>query len=309
MVSAILGLVVPAILGVMAGIWRLFSHPKTVVENLNTYALYFAFPALVARGLARADFVFPAEPGFWLLVPLVFGSSVAMVRLFWPRHSGTLALCLAFGNVAYLGLPLVERVLPERVFPLASLVVAVHIVIGVSLGPLLLLRWSGRESSVSDSLRRLGKQPLLWAPVAGLSSHLLPPTWQGALLDLVTPLGASAAPVALFLLGFYIHSHRRELSRIDVYDALHVGAKLLLLPSLTVSVAWGASQQGWITGDQAKVFVLLSAMPAAITTFALSQELGVGQTRTSRVIVVSTLCSVLTLPLMAVTAVSIPWVR
>ncbi|MEQ9075920.1 MAG: AEC family transporter [Sandaracinaceae bacterium] len=298
---AALALGAPILLGASAGAVRLFPDPNAAVDHLNRYALYFAFPALVFRGLVDADFALPTEPGFWLLIPLVLAVSALTVRALFPEEAPTLALIVAFGNVAYLGLPVVERVLGEDALGLAAVAVAVHVTLALSVGPLLLLRWSGRGDGFAESAKALARQPLLWAPVAGLAVHALPGDAR-SLLDtmlvdtVIEPLGRSAAPVALFLLGLYLFTQRARLRRIEGGDVVHLGVKLLFLPALSFGVAFGFHSVGWLTPAQAQVLCLLAAMPAAITTFAISQQLGVGAERTSRAIVATSVLSIVTIP-------------
>ncbi|MEC7522193.1 MAG: AEC family transporter [Myxococcota bacterium] len=294
---AALALGAPIALGGLAGAVRLFPDPDGAVDHLNRYALYFAFPALVFRGLVDAAFTLPGELGFWLLVPLVLAVSAALVRLLFPREAPTLALIVAFGNVAYLGLPVVEKVLGESAVGLAGVAVAIHVTLALSVGPLLLLRWSGRGDGLASSLGRVVRQPLLWAPLAGLLARNLPDDARALVDTVVAPLGRSAAPVALFLLGLYLFTHRARLRKVEGPDVTHLAVKLLLLPALTFAGAWAFHAAGMMTPAQAQVLGLLSAMPAAITTFAIAQQLDVGAARTSRAIVATTVLSIVTIPL------------
>lgn len=289
-------LVAPVFLGAGAGAAKLFADPNAAVDHLNRYALYFAFPALVFHGLVSADYALPDSPGFWLLVPLALALTAGASRLLAPRQAPTLALMVAFGNVAYLGLPVVERVLGDEAMPIAALAVAVHVTLALSVGPVLLLRWSGATKGLFGSVGRAARQPLLWAPLAGLAARPLPADVRGALDALTAPIGASAAPVALFLLGLYLHAHRDRMRRLGAADALHVAVKLLGLPAVTFAGAWLFHRVQWLDVREAQVLCLLSTMPAAITTFAIAQQLGVGTARTSRAIVATTLASVAAIP-------------
>jgi len=291
--SPVLALLLPILLGALAGATKRFRDPEGAVDALNAFALTFAFPALIFRGVMTAPGALPTQPGFWLVIPLALLASLALARLFFPTVAGTLALILGFGNVAYLGLPVVSAVL-EDATAIAALAVAVHVAFGLLLGPVLLLRWSGGEGAGS-SLRRVAKQPLLWSPLLGVLARQLPRNWRSPLGDVLAPLGAAAAPVALFLLGLYLYLHRSRVRRVDALDLAHVGMKLLLLPSVTAAFCLLFLELAWLAPLQAQVLVLLACMPAAITTFSLARDLGVGTERTGRAIVTTTLASALTL--------------
>ncbi len=291
---AVLGLVVPLALGALAGGRSLFRDPEGAIDALNVYALRFGFPALIVRGLVVTDAGLPREPGFWLLVPLVFIGCVAVVRLLAQPVAGTLALILAFGNVAYLGLPLVEATLGDDALALASVAVPLHLVLGLSVGPALLVRWAGGEGAMR--WRPILTQPLLWAPFVGLALRALPPAGRALVVALVAPVAKSAGAVALFLLGLYLWRNRHRARQVDGWDVVHVGFKQALMPALTVGVAWGFAQVGWLSAASAQVLVLLALMPAAITTFSLAHDLEVGATRVGRAIVTTSLASLLLVP-------------
>ncbi len=293
---ALLALVAPVLAGIVAGASRLFADPDAAIDALNRYALYIAFPAMVTNGLLSSELAIPSAPGFWLLVPLVLLATALLARASMRESAPTIALILAFGNVAYLGLPVVAAALGERAVPLASLAVAIHVSLALTIGPALLLRWSGSGDRLTSDLRRLIRQPLLWAPIVGLALRLVPSSARSPIAAVLDPIGRSAGPVALFLLGLYLYVNRARVRRIDLSDAAHVAFKTLLMPALALGGAVLLARFGWMSMPEARVLFVLSAMPAAITTFAIAREHGIGTDRVSRAIVLSTIASAATIP-------------
>ena len=292
-------LVFPLVLGLLAGGFRLFPSPDDAVRQLNRFALTFAFPALVFRGLLDAEFSIPTSPVFWLAVPGVLAATLLIVRalahgLGEPRWSGSAAMITSFGNVAYLGLPIVAQVLGPSAVGVGALAVAVHVTFAMAIGPVMLLRWGGGTGQVA--LGSLLRQPLLWAPVVGLICRGLPAGVQEGALVVVGPVGGSAAPVALFLLGVYLYQHRGEL-RLGRRALYHVVAKQIIQPGLTLGLTLVAVGAGWLGRLDARVLVVLAAMPAAITTFAIAERYQVGVDTISESIVVTTTLAALGIPL------------
>ncbi|MEM1414352.1 MAG: AEC family transporter [Myxococcota bacterium] len=292
---AVLGLLVPVLLGAFAGATKRMRDPEGAIDALNVYALRFGFPALITRGLMTTEAGLPSDPGFWLLVPLVYAACLAVVWLTARKVAGTLALILGFGNVAYLGLPLVQAALGDDALALAAVAVPLHLVIGLSIGPALLVRFGGGEGAMR--WRPILTQPLLWAPFVGALLRVLPEDAKVLLEALLAPVAKSAGPVALFLLGLYLHRHRDRARRIDGWDLVHVVMKLALMPALTLGLAWAFVRAGWLEASAAQVLVLLAMMPAAITTFSLAHDLDVGTTRVGRAIVTTSLLSAGVIPL------------
>ncbi len=77
--------------------------------------------------------------------------------------------------------------------------------------------------------------------------------------------------------------------------ALHVVVRLGLLPALTLGLALAARALGLLDVDEARVLVLLAAMPAAITTFSIAREQGADASLVAAVIVLTTVLAPVTL--------------
>ncbi len=296
---ASLGLAIALGLGALAGRTRLFRDDEPATEALSRYVLYVAFPALVAAQVVDPSFVVPREPAFYLAVPLVFGATLALAALTAREHVGTVALVVGFGNVAFVGLPVVEATLGPSALPLASLAVALHVAVGLTLGPYVLLRAAGRATTRGAIARRLATQPLFWAPLAGVAMRWLPDAAREALVTLATPFGRSASPVALFVLGLYLYGLRDRLRSIDRGDVAHVGLKLLAQPALTFALCLACRQAGWLDVSQARVLTLLAAMPAAVSCFVIAHELETRAERVARTVLTTCLAATITVPLVA----------
>lgn len=303
--ARLLRLAAPAVLGVVAGWRQLFASPRAAIDALNTYALTIGFPALVASGLVDSELALPSQLAFYGLWPAALLVSLAVVAAIGGAHRGTLGLVAAFGNVAYLGLPLALATLGESMAGAASLAVTVHVTLSVTVGPLVLERWSvtdGDPPSLAALLGRVARLPLAWAPLFGLAVRGLPDVAREEIAALLGPLAASAAPVALFLLGLYVWEERRRLARIDGPVLLHVAVVLGVVPAVALALGWGAVAAGWLAPELAELHVLLAAMPAGITTFAIAHRAGVGSERVAGAIVGTTLVAGLAIPAWAAVA-------
>jgi malonate transporter and related proteins len=299
-------LCVPVLLGLLAARLRLIPETPDARAALNTFALYFGFPALVLSSLLDARFELPGAVAFWLAIPVAQGLLVAALYvgarvLGLAAQAGTAALVALFGNVAFLGLPFVIEVLGEASRGLAALAVSIHVALAVAIGPIVLRRWSGAEGAGAPRGSVL-RQPLLWAPIVGLAGRAFPEPARALLEAVATPTGATAAPVALFVLGLYLYAERRTLLDAERGTAFHVWVRIGLAPVCTGVVVIVFSRAGWITHDQGAVFLILAGMPAAVTTFSMAHDAHVGTRRVAATIVRSSVVSLVTLPLLATAA-------
>ena len=296
---ALLG--VPISLGVLVVALGLLEDLTRTSRGLNVFALYVGFPALILSGLMSGGFRLPSAPDFWLAVPL---SQVAMMG--WiamlgrlpgqAPQRGAIALTALFPNAGYLGLPLSIALFGNEVAGNASLIVAMHVAAGVSLGPWLLVRWS-EGHDVTYSVRDVFRQPLVWAPVFGLLGRGLPAGVREPVLAGIAPLAAAAAPVALFLLGLYIAQHWRSVHPGQPSLWGHVITRLLVAPALATMVVVPLMLWAGLTANDATLVVLFAATPIAVTTLVLSAHVGVGMAGIAGAIVVSTILALATLPI------------
>jgi hypothetical protein len=118
----------------------------------------------------------------------------------------------------------------------------------------------------------------------------------------LSPLAASTAPVAMFLLGLYlIHNWERvRVAEPGVWT--HVGLRLVVAPVVNAAVALALFEMDAISGVVAAIIVVLGGMPAAISTFSLAQYEGIGADLVASVVVRSSVASVVTMPILATLA-------
>ena len=286
-----LTLLAPVLLGLVAA--GMFSAEGT--RHLNRYAASVAFPALIVVGLADPSVALPSQPVAWLLVPASLVAAVLPLRALGVPRAGSLALVTVLGNTAYLGIPVAEVVLDPAAMGAVHVAVSQHLFLGLLIGPWLLLRWGEGSNGAAEAFARVARHPLFWAPWVGMVVRVMP--GGPVLREALSPIGGTAAPVALFLVGVELVHRRAELWRVDSDGLLHLGAKLLWLPLLTTALVVAARRVGWVDADMAQALVLLSAMPPAVTTYALAVDLRTGESAVAQALVVGTVLSGLTLPL------------
>ncbi|HAA55292.1 MAG TPA: hypothetical protein DCE42_11085 [Myxococcales bacterium] len=296
-------------MGYLSGALKVFPRPADAVDVLNRYALYFGFPLLIFQGFCRPSLVLSSNPGFYvfhvLMAAMIVGGIVWVGGWFQATRGvrGGLVLGTLFGNVAYLGMPLSIQILGSSYLGWIALSVTLQVFFSMALGPLALvmLRESGRGDKEERRrlLRKLVRQPLLWAPVLGFLVRFSLPaqTLQG----IATPLSffaSSAAPVALFLLGLHIWNHQHTLRRIrvDVWGMLL--CKLCLVPLMAFALGWCFVKWGWMARQEWRVVLVLSFMPTAITTFSIAKDFRENEDLMAQAILLSTLITLLALPLL-----------
>ncbi len=308
MLSAVAPLCLVVLAGALFGALGLFRDVAQAIATLNRLCLYLAFPALIFANVYEAELARVATPGFVaasLLPSLILLGVVALVTrrvdpapgsVGDPDARAALGIGSMLGNIAYLGIPLSAALVGPQVIGLASVSAALHIMLSIPLGSFVLLRWGRRTGDAGGRgpLAEVLRQPLVWAPIIAMFAQLLPAAIVDPAIAPAKWIGAAASPVALFMIGLYLHSHRRELRALRWTDAGLIVAKLFVLPALALACVVLGRRLGLLELEAGKVVIVQAAMPTAITTFALAENYGVGVGPLVRGIVGSTLVFMLT---------------
>lgn len=267
---------------------------------LNEYALKLGLPVLIFSALSKAPFSF-AEQAPLIVVNSLFSIVVFAVALligalarFSKKTMCTFLLCLMFGNIAYLGIPVLTRVFGAEILPIVSVIIAVYFVwiFTIGTGCLEAMRTHAREKVVTRTLITLVKNPLLIAVVLGMSVagfSISLPSVIGQALDMVS---ASVTPTVLIVIGLFIGKSKLGTVKEWIPVALFSFTTLMILPAGLYGglMLFGIPPQAFSTS------IIEVAMPLAITPFALAETYDLNKTFISRSIVLSTVLSAFSLP-------------
>gem|GEM_PF-1108315 len=291
--------------GFGAGAVSLFSSTRTAIQVLNRYSLYIAAPLLIFAGMVDPSLSLPLRPGFYLahvlalMVGLLFVLLCMPVRTLRP-HAGTLALAIAYGNITFLGIPVLHRAFGEEALGLAALSSGIHTILAMTVGPALFLLWNQRSADDSWSLkevgRRLVRQPMVWSPLLGLLARLFGENVQKVLFDYSMVIAVSAGPTAIFMLGLYFWERRETLRHIRMPAVVTVALKLLVLPAVTLGVLVAMRPFFELTPLENVIVLCQSAMPTAITTYSLAEEFDNDRETVATAAILSAVVSLVTLP-------------
>ncbi len=290
----------PLFLVIFAGM--LVSRNKSVdekwIEILNNYALWIGFPALILVALSRLEWNFGLYGNLigWNSARLVFSILIVVPisALLKTKNSTrrTLFLAVSFGNVAYLGIPVLRSAFGDGILPAATMISAVYLFWLFTLGVFMVEYYGDEKINVRTLLLKLVKNPLLIAVFLGLMTaiyHLPLPKIVMSGLDLIA---GSVTGVVLFSLGLFVG--RQPFGRFsDWVPVLSFSLVILFLQPLLFFLA----SKNFVPTAASQSWILESAMPLGLTPYALSLKYGLDTQFTSRVVVASTLLALITLPL------------
>lgn len=289
-----------AILITAGALWRHFKPfglvPETVRGVLSAVVYNLLLPALVLVALWRT----PLSLDMARISVLAVTDVLVGLGLSWTwcrlcrldrEVTGALLLAAAFGNVTYLGLPVLEASLG----PWARAVAIQYDLFGCT--PLLftvgilVARHYGAGQTGEAPLGALLRAPPLWAAAVALvlsTAGVALPVWLGTLLN---RLSAGVAPLMLLAVGLSLAFERGMAARLP--SLVPVAAiQLVLMPM----VIWMLAVVLGVGGDLRIAVVLEAAMPSMVLGLVLCERYGLDTARYAQAVTVTTIASMVTLP-------------
>jgi predicted permease len=271
--------------------------------KINRLVLAVFLPALNFR------VIYDAELGeeLWQ-VPLCALTGLAviltaghLIYLFFdtpPRVKGSLVLAGAFGNVTYLGMPILQRLYPSSFLPVTVTVILYEMTI-TPLNPVVgsALAASSSHStrfSLKANLLQVTKMPLLWAIIAALLVN-----WSGAKLpafglNAVSLLADIVPGLMILSLGMALKlSVLRSMSRAFTVILPAIVLKLVISPLVVFAMAHVVA----LPAPFLQATILEAAMPSQLVTFLTADRYGLDTEHLAVCVFLDTVLSFVTIPL------------
>ncbi len=287
-------------LGFLAG-WARVMGPHAVRE-LNSFVVWLALPALLFDVMANAHLTQIWQPGFFACFTasalICFGLMLAAgLRRGEPLADAVIdALSAGYANVGYMGFPITLAVLGQDAAILTTIAALTTVCIVFALA-IVLLEASRQDQrsifgQVSGLFRTLVRNPLLVAPALGAlfaATQLGIPAPAEVFLKM---LGQAASPCALVCLGLFL-ANKAPAESVPLGHSITLTAcKLVLQPAIAAGLAWLVFD---LPSPQAQAAILLAALPTGTGPFMLAELYGRAGAAAARVVVLSTLGSIVTL--------------
>lgn len=297
----VLSVVVPVFALILAG----FIAGKTgklgpnASTEINRFVVWLALPAQLFTFTANSDWQTLWQPGFIIAFSAgCFAVYIALLLYRWYHTRDWVAasftgLSGSYANTGYMGIPLCLLALGDD--GLAPAVIATLVVVCGLFGLAIVFIEFGKQSHkpwyeiIAIVLGSLAKNPLLVAPIAGAA-------WSASGLQMIEPaqqflsfLAAAASPCALVSIGLFL-MQKSDGKVSGVWSLTFI--KLIVQPG----VAWLVA--GPILGLPlfwVQAAVLMSALPTGTGPFMLAQYYQADGSAISRIVLQTTLGSIVTL--------------
>lgn len=301
--DAVLNVVLPVFGIMLAGylVGRLNVLGESSGEALSAFVYYVSLPALFVVSMSRVEIseIFNVQyllaTGGGMLA--TFAVAMLIATFAFPNRLAALglnALTAIFSNTGYMGFPILllafgdQATLPGVIATVmnGTVVLAVAtVIIEIDLN-----QKSGGLAILRNAFMGVFKSPLVLSALAGLLFSAAGFPLPGALATFCDLLAATAGPCALFAMGLFMvgRSFTAGAGEISVLILL----KLVFQPIITAWLAFGVMDMEPMWAASA---VIMAALPTGALAFVLAQRYGIYTQRSTAVIMISTVVSVVTL--------------
>ncbi|MFK5997620.1 MAG: AEC family transporter [Rhodobacterales bacterium] len=281
----VLQIVAPVFLLALIGfIWVKRGHEYRI-GFVTQLAMTLSVPCLIFVALMKAQIdrnalavTFMAACVAYLAITVVFAVLVKVTGL----KMRTYLAPLVFGNTGNLGLPLAMFAFGEAGLSYAIIIFAVMAVYSFSFGVWLV--------SGGGSLFKVIKEPLVGATLLGalfLYQGWQTPIWLTNTLELI---GQMAIPMMLITLGV-------ALARLKADSFGRAFGLSLVKAVICTALAWATGLYFHLEPVALAVLVMQVGTPVAVTSYLLAEKYGADAGDVAGLVVVSTLVSIITIPL------------
>ena len=268
--------------------------------ELNRFVVWLALPAQLFNFAANSGWQTLWQPGFiaafFLSCLIVF---ILVLLISWVRHRDLAAasfdgLSASYSNTGYMGIPLCALALgQDGLAPaiISTFIVFVMFALATVLIEIGILSHKKPHEIVWSVIKSLCTNPLLIAPVAGLLWAYSDLTLYDPIAQVIAFLAAASTPCALVSIGLFL----MQKSTATPTQAWGISlAKLILQPLIAWVIAAPILELPtlWVSA-----IVILSALPTGTGPFMLAQYYKADGSVISRVVLITTVGSLLTLSL------------
>lgn len=292
--------VLPLFLVIIVGL--LFSRNKaasiTWVDILNKYALWIGFPALVIASLLHLDLNGQSYSRLiltnsaYIVFCMMLAFPIAGIFKLSPPVKRSLFLILSFGNVAYLGIPILNNAYGDMILPIAAVLAAVYVFWLLTLG-IILIKVTGEDRlNIKRLIFSLLRNPLLLSVFAGLIIVVFNIKLPEIAEKTILLFSNSVTAVVLFSLGIFLGLHKIG----NLKDWLTAFSWSVITTMVLPFFFYLTIKNTGMDSMQLKATILDSAMPLGLTPYVLAVQYKLKVPLVSRIVVISTLLAIVVIP-------------
>jgi hypothetical protein len=258
---------------------------------LNSYTINCSFPILIFYGLIQRDIPYNVvakiidTTGAALLIILTLCVLLFKFTMKNRSKGATWIIALVYGNVAFLGIPLVAGATKNEL--LAILLSSFHLIFSLFIGLLVTgVFQSEGKMNVKQILLMVLKNPLLIAIILGVAANTMGlRANDNFVMNSFLMIRQSATPIILISIGIFISIHLKDVRKEWKSAIIYSFSKMLIVPAIGLFMcSFFELDSTLLVGT-----ILQLSMPMAVAPFVLAKKFNYDAPMLAGFIVLSTL--------------------
>ncbi len=278
-----------------------FIGQKTIgfeTHTLSKMALYLMSPFLVFRTFYETTFT--KTYGYMLIYTLILCFTliglvyvISYIKRYNMRETCGVILASAFMNNGNYGTPVALFAFGAAGLDYAVVLMVIQQLVMCTVGVYYAAKGSPENDGISSALRAVRRMPIVYGAIAGVVFQQLHIPIKGSVSEALDLVANSAIPTIMIILGM-------QLAKISLRHVQVEKLTYSLLLKLVVSplIAFCITLILPVDDMLAAIMVLMAAMPSAANTTMYALQFGTEPDFVSSATLVSTLFSLITLPIL-----------
>lgn len=261
--------------------------------------MYVCSPCLTIYTIANLKYSFTIvkEVIIVLVSSLAIQILILMVsRFIFRRHTEDVkyrvcTIATAMGNCGFMGVPLLEAVMPEHPEALAM---STAYCVGMNL-----IGWTIASAIISNDVKYMKVHKALLNPavlslIVAIPLFVTETKLPSQLNNMVTLLGKMSLPMCMLIMGMRLATMELKNLFNDKMQYFIIFVKQIVMPVIALLIFMALPVAPYLK----KTMFILSASPVASVVLNFSEMIGEGQKTAANLVLLGTLSSVITIPLL-----------
>jgi len=274
---------------------------ESLRQGINTMVLNIFLPALCIKTLSTATIdietiLIPATAMITTLSTLAIAvmaySLLGRIMHLSPQEKGVLVISAAFGNVTYLGLPVITGLYGPGAAKYALFydLLATTPVLWLAGASLASRYGENRKMNLRESIMTIISLPPIWGIACGIALKLTGISLPASFLKALDMLGSLVVPLMIFSIGL-------ALTLPKVGHAYAIIPAVIIKMAVSPFISFAAGQSLGLQGQALSSTLLEGAMPTMVLSLLIAARFKLDIALSAFIILVTTVLSFFTLPL------------
>lgn len=273
---------------------------SAAIPAFATVLMYVCQPCLTIYSFQKADFSIKLVKQlgiFFVLALIIQIIFLGIFYLIFRKKYETIkyrvcTLATALGNCTFMGVPLLEALFPQHP---ETVMFSLAFFLAMSILCWTVVSYIITQDKKFISVKKLFLNPAMISMVAAIPIFVSGLQIPDAIMNVITLLGRMTTPLCMLVLGMRLATVPIKPIFTSGLQYFAIGIKQLLLPLVTFLLVYFLP----IDAVMKQTLFILAATPVASVVLNFAEMLGEGQDVAANVVLLGTLSSIVTIPLMS----------